>query len=70
MIQSIDLMIAEDSVPATGSGIELGRAAMVDVPILCVYKEGSNISKSLKFLTNDFIEYASSKGLLQKMNNF
>ena len=69
-IQSSDLIISEVSFPATGSGIEIGWADAAGVPLLCVYKEGSDISGSLKYLTDDFIEYSSPEDLVQKLTSF
>jgi len=42
-----DLMIAEVSESATGLGIELGWADNYEVPIICVYRNGS---KNIKFI--------------------
>lgn len=33
-----DLMIAEVSLPATGLGIELGYAKILDIPVICIFK--------------------------------
>jgi hypothetical protein len=69
-IQASDLVLAEVSFPATGSGIEIGWADAVNVPLLCVYKEGMKISGSLKFITNDFIEYSSPEDLITKLTDY
>ena len=58
IIKNYDLVIAEVSLPATGLGIELGWADDSNTPILCIYEKGSKNSSSLKFITNNFIEYA------------
>lgn len=52
-----DLVLAEVSHPATGQGIELGWADANQIPIICIYKKGSEISGSLKVISDDFIEY-------------
>ncbi len=57
LIKNANLVLAEVSYPSTGSGIELGRAECVSVPIVAIFKKGSNVSSSIKFLTNDIIEY-------------
>lgn len=62
-----DLMIAEVSIPATGLGIELGYAKILGIPVICVYKKGSDISRSLKYITNKMIEYNDSNDLIEKM---
>ncbi len=69
-IQASDLMLAEVSFPATGSGIEIGWADAADVPLLCVHKAGMKISGSLKFLTEDFIEYNSPEDLISKLSDY
>ena len=39
-----DLLIAEVSLPSIGMGIELGWANMKNIPIICFYKKGSQVS--------------------------
>ncbi len=63
-IKNSDLMIAEVSYPATGLGIELGRAEMFGTLVLCVYRKGTKISGSLKVVTKDFIEYSDAGDLV------
>ncbi len=58
-----DLMIAEVSESATGLGIELGWADNYEVPIICVYRNGSKISSSLKVISKNFVEYSNSEEL-------
>ena len=70
IISNSDLIIAEVSLPATGQGIELGWADYANTPILCIYKKGSKISSSLKFITNNFIEYESIEDMINKINDF
>ena len=57
IIKNYDLVIAEVSLPATGLGIELGWADDSNTPILCIHEKGTKISLSLKFITNNFLEY-------------
>ena len=66
----IDLLIAEVSFPATGLGIEIGRAEAYNVPILCVYKKGHEFSQSVKFATNNFLEYENDADLIDKISKF
>lgn len=70
IIKNYDLVIAEVSLPATGLGIELGWADDSNTPILCIYEKGAKISSSLKFITNNFIEYDNSEDLIEKINDF
>lgn len=69
-IEHSDLFIAEASFPTTGSGIEIGWADAAGVPILVIYKEGYQISGSLKYLTDKFIEYSSAEDLINKLTVF
>jgi len=62
-----DLVVAEVSVPSTGQGIELGYAKILDIPIICVYHEGSDVANSLKMITATFIEYNDSQDLVKKL---
>ena len=38
-------------------GIELGWANMFDIPIVCIYKKGSVLSRSLEEVCGEMIEY-------------
>ena len=57
LIRSCDIVLAEVSYPSTGSGIEIGRAECLNIPIVAIYKNGSNASSAIKFVTNNFLEY-------------
>lgn len=70
IISNYDLVIAEVSLPATGQGIELGWADYAKTPILCIYEKGTKISSSLKFITNQFIEYENINDMINKMSSF
>lgn len=70
LIESCDLVIAEVSLPTTGQGIELGWADYAKTPILCVYEKGAEISSSLKFITNQFIEYENAEDMIKKIREF
>lgn len=69
-IKSCDLIIAECSLPSTGQGIELGWASIYEVPIVCVYKKGVNISGALKYVTNYFLEYENTDEMIKKISEF
>ena len=62
-----DLMIAEVSYPETGLGIELGWADSLSVPIICIYRKGTEISNSLKTITKNFVEYSDKKEMISKI---
>jgi len=70
IINEVDLFLAEVSLPSTGLGIELGRAEAANKPIICVYRSGSDLSSSLKFLTAKFVEYSDPEDLLKKLEIF
>lgn len=70
IISNYDLVIAEVSLPTTGQGIELGWADYAKTPILCIYEKGTKISSSLKFITNQFIEYENSEDMIRKISDF
>ena len=38
--------------------------------LLCIYEKGSKVSSSLKFITNNFIEYDNTNDMVEKINNF
>lgn len=67
-LKNMDLFLAEVSSPSTGLGIEIGFAYLYNVPIICIYKKGSKIAGSLKFVTSHFIEYESSEDLILKLD--
>jgi len=50
-------ILAEVSYPSTGQGIELGWASLVDIPIICIYKEKAQISTSLQLIASRFMPY-------------
>jgi hypothetical protein len=66
-IEVADLVIAETSHPSTGQGIELGWADAAAKRILYFYKTGSKISSSLKFITEDSIEYSDATDMLKQL---
>jgi hypothetical protein len=70
IIRDCDIVFAEVSFPATGMGIEIGWADAFGVPIVCLYGKNAQVSKSLRFITNDFIEYDNSEDLVHKITLF
>ena len=69
-IQSSDLLLAEVSFPATGSGIEIGWADAAHIPLVFIYKEGAKVSNSVRHLTDQIIEYSSTTDLITKLSNY
>lgn len=70
IISNCDLVIAEVSLPTTGQGIELGWADYAKTPILCIYEKGVNISSSLNFITNKFIEYENIEDMVVNISDY
>ena|SRR5699024_1852098 len=70
IIKSSDLIIADVSFPSIGLGIELGWADYLKIPILCIYEKGLEYSSSLKFITNNFVEYDSPRDLIEKLEKY
>ena len=46
-IRSADALIAEVSVPSHGVGYEIGFALNLGKPVLCLYEQGSTVSKMI-----------------------
>lgn len=68
ILADCDFVLAEVSYPSTGQGIELGRASAADIPIICFYRTGAHISQSLRFVSNEFIEYATPEEMTVKLS--
>lgn len=68
MMKEFDLVLAEVSFPSTGQGIELGRADTSNIPIVCMYEQGSKISGSLKYVTDSFFEYENQSDMITKIS--
>lgn len=66
-LKQTDVLIAEASLPSTGQGIELAQADAAKVPIICFFKTGSKPSSSLRFVTDNVIEYSDIQDLLAKL---
>jgi len=65
--EECDLVISECSYHSTGMGIELGWADDKKVRIICIHKDDTNPSSSLKSVTNEFVEYSSPEELINKL---
>lgn len=66
-LKHMDILVAESSLPSTGQGIELAQAEAAGVPIVCFYKVSSKPSSSLRFVTNEVIEYRDTEDFLAKI---
>jgi nucleoside 2-deoxyribosyltransferase len=62
-----DLLIAEVSYPSTGQGIEMGLASALHVPIVCLYKAGTEPSGSSRFVSDTIVAYERTDDMLAKI---
>ena len=67
IIRDCDLVVAEVSYPSMGEGIELGWANGSYVTIVCFYKPSSEVSDSLKYVTDNIFEYSTSDVMIAKI---
>lgn len=70
LIKNSDAMIVEVSEASTGSGIEMGWANTLHVPILALHKAGTRPSKAVTYVTNDIHEYENTVDLVNKIEEF
>jgi hypothetical protein len=68
-LKHTDILVAEVSYPSTGQGIELAQAEAAGVPIVCFYKTGAKTSGSLRFVTDEKIEYQDIEDFLAKLSS-
>ncbi len=69
-LKAVDIFIADVSHPATGLGIELGFASLYSKRILCIYKKWNKVSSSLKYITEDFLEYENQEDMISKIEEY
>jgi hypothetical protein len=69
-IANCDIIFAEVSLPGTGLGMCLGWADAAKKPIVCLYRTGSQVSNSLQYITDTFIEYTDSKDFIEKVTKY
>ncbi|MFA6250100.1 MAG: hypothetical protein WC686_01190 [Candidatus Shapirobacteria bacterium] len=69
-IRSCDLLVAEVSCPSTGMGIEIGWANMYKVSIICIHRSETIPSKSLKVVSNIFIQYENGDEMVQRLSDY
>lgn len=65
-----NMVLAECSFPATGQGMELGWANMLNIPIICAYRTGSDVSTSAKLISQYHIEYKNPEDLISQLASF
>jgi hypothetical protein len=69
IIPACDYVLAEVSEPSTGQGIELGWASAAGMPIVCFHRQGTKVSSSLRFITNQIFEYTDSEDMLATLSS-
>lgn len=60
-----ELVVAEVSEPSTGLGIELGWADLLDVPIVCIHREGTSPSGSIAAVSDTVREYSDADDVVR-----
>ena len=65
-----DLVIAEVSYPSIGVGIELGWADALGIPMVCMHKKGTRISKSILAITNHVFAYNDSEDIPELITEY
>ena len=68
-MKEFDFVIAEVSYPSTGQGIELGWANTENIPIICIYTQGSTISNSLHVITELIFPYLNTLDMIKILEN-
>ena len=69
-IKSCEIVVVDVSMSSTGAGIEMGWANASGVPILSIYEEGSMPSESAEYVSDEYVEYADSEDMIQKITDF
>lgn len=65
-----DVVVAEISYPSVGQGIELGWASAYNIPIISMYKTGSNFSGSAVYVSKKKIEYVDNKDIILQLEHY
>jgi len=68
-LKGVDIFLAEVRTAGTGLGIEIGFAHMYKKRIICMYKTWSQVSSSLKYVSEEFIEYNDEADMIEKLKN-
>lgn len=67
--EGCDLFIAEVSAASIGLGMEIAYADVHNVPVACIYREGTRPSASIKMVTPLFLRYDSSEQLARHIES-
>lgn len=68
-IKTCDLVIAEVSLPSMGEGIELGWANALNIPIICIHKQGQIASHFLDVVSKNILEYTDENNMIEVLQN-
>lgn len=69
-VRSFQAMVAEVSSPSTGLGIEMGWFHSMNVPILCLQKEGGKLSQSVQVIATKYEFYKDTADMLRIIEQF
>lgn len=69
-IQESDLVVADISYPSLGEGIEMGWAEAYGTPIVCIYREGSTPSATVRHICDSLLEYSDTDDMICKLREF
>jgi len=64
IIPTCDAILAEVSFASTGQGIELGWADARNIPIICFYRTGTNVSSALQLISKSMSEYSTPEAMV------
>lgn len=66
-LKDVDLFIAEVTKSATWLWIELWFASIYWKRIIAIHKKWTKISSSIKYVTDEFIEYSDKEEMIEKL---
>lgn len=67
--KEIELVIADVSIPSHGVGMEMAWAYEANIPIVCIYKDGSELAESLEMVTKKFLMYTNAENMMQDLKD-
>lgn len=68
-LKSVDIFLVEVSDSATGLGIELGFAKAYGKRIICMHRVNADLSKSIRYVTEEIFEYSSREEMIDILRN-
>lgn len=67
IIKTCDALIADISIPSHSVGIEIGWADAFRVPVIFIFRKDAKPSGSLRFISQEFIEYTTVADILPQL---